>query len=146
MPVSTAAAWLKIASALLLIGFGALIAAAAWPPLSGPTVLLVDPIFWPFDGAPSLAAPETRLMMAIGGGITAGWGLTIWQIADKLLPKDPAMARSILVPSILLWFVIDSSFSVLSGGGLNVIPNIAFLAALLWPLLRMETAALPARS
>lgn len=146
MPVSTAAAWLKIASALLLIGFGALVAAAAWPPLSGPALLLVDPIFWPFDGAQSLDAPETRLMMAIGGGVTAGWGLTIWQIAEKLLPKDPAMARAILVPSILFWFVVDSTFSVLSGGGLNLLPNIVFLAALLWPLLRMERRTLAAVS
>lgn len=140
MPVSTAIVWLKAASAILMIGFGLMFAVAAFPPASGLTTLLVDLLFWPLDGAQSLAAPETRIILAIGGGITAGWGVLVWHIATHLMPSDPAMARTILLRSLLTWFVIDSICSWLAGAPLNIPANAAFLLMFLWPLLRMERA------
>ena len=66
MPVSTAIVWLKTASAILMIGFGLMFAIAAYPPTSGVADLFVDLLFWPLDGAQSLAAPETRIILANG--------------------------------------------------------------------------------
>lgn len=39
---------------------------AAWPPLAGPLRLLADLPIWPFDGSQTFAAPETRLVQAMG--------------------------------------------------------------------------------
>lgn len=138
MPVSTAIVWLKAASAVLMIGLGLLFAISAWPPASGLVTFMVDMLFWPLDGAQSLSAPETRIILAIGGGITAGWGVLVWQVASHLMPSNPAMARTILMRSLLTWFVIDSTCSWLAGAPLNIPANAGFLLAFLWPLLRME--------
>lgn len=146
MPVNTAITWLKTASAILLIAFGLMFAFAAWPPAAGLATYLLDMLFWPVDGAQSLASPETRLILAIAGGITVGWGVLIWLVADKLMPVNPELARSILLRSLLAWFVIDSTCSWLSGGVLNIPVNVVFLAAFLWPLVRISSAAAPRTS
>ena len=146
MPVSTAIVWLKTASAILMIGFGLMFAIAAYPPTSGVAGLFVDLLFWPLDGAQSLAAPETRIILAIGGGITAGWGVLVWQVATHLMPSNPAMARHILIRSLLTWFVIDSTCSWLAGAPVNIPANAGFLLMFIWPLLRMaRTEASAAR-
>jgi hypothetical protein len=140
MPVSTAIVWLKTASAVLMIGLGLMFAIAAWPPASGPVTLLVDLLFWPIDGTQSVAAPETRIILAIGGGITAGWGVLVWQVATHLMPSNPAVASHILIRSLLSWFVIDSTCSWLAGAPINIPANAGFLALFMWPLLRMRQA------
>jgi hypothetical protein len=141
MPVSTAIIWLKAASAILMIGFGLMFAVAAWPPTSGIATMFVDLLFWPLDGAQSLAAPETRIILAIGGGITVGWGVLVWQVASHVMPSEPAMARQILTRSLAAWFIIDSTCSWLAGAPLNIAANAAFLMVFLWPLMRMRGGA-----
>lgn len=141
MPVSTAIVWLKTASAVLMIGLGLMFAAAAYPPMSGPVGILVDLLFWPIDSAQSVAAAETRIILAIGGGITAGWGVLVWQVASHLLPSNPALARQILTRSLLTWFVIDSTCSWLAGAPINIPANAVFLLLFLWPLHQMERSS-----
>lgn len=146
MPVSTAITWLKAASATLLIAFGVLTALAASPSTSVPSLLLLDSLFWPIDGAQSLAAAESRILAAIGGGIAVGWGVLVWQVAHHLMPKEPQAARRILLSSLFAWFAVDSICSVLAGVPLNVAGNLILLAVFLWPLVRMDfkSAAVPA--
>ncbi len=146
MPVSTAIVWLKVASAILLIGFGLLFAAAAHPPLSGLVTWLIDIVIWPMDGAQSLVAQETRLVLAIGGGITLGWGVMVWLLASHLMPVNPLLARQIMLRSFLAWFVVDSICSWLAGVPLNIFANVGFLAAFLYPLLRIDQRALTTAS
>lgn len=125
--------WLKFGSALTIF-FGALIAAAAVPALSGPVQYLADLIFFPLDGLQSVAAQETRLMNAIGGGVMVGWGLMLWMLATELYPKKPALARKIIMTSIIAWFIIDSGGSVLAGAPLNALGNTSFLLIFCLPL------------
>ena len=146
MPVSTAIVWLKSVSAVLMIGFGIMFAAAAYLPLSWPVDVLIDLLFWPIDGAQAVAAPETRIILAIGGGITAGWGVLVWQVASHLMPSNPALARTILLRSLLTWFVIDSTCSWLAGAPINILANTVFLAMFLWPLQLMERRSAVAAS
>ena len=77
MTQETTIGWLKFGSALTIF-FGALIAAATVPALSGPVQFLADFIFFPLDGLQSVAAEETRLINAIGGGVMVGWGVMLW--------------------------------------------------------------------
>ena len=133
MTQATTIRWLKAASALTVF-FGALLAAAAVPALSGPVQFLADLIFFPLDGLQSVAAEETRLINAIAGGVLAGWGLMLWMLTTQLFPKEPAIVGKIIVTSIITWFVIDSAGSVLAGAPLNVLGNTSFLLIFCVPL------------
>lgn len=123
------------AGATLVIGSGLLIALAAWPPMAGLLTILADLIFLPVDGAQDLSAPETRLMMAISGGVLVGWGVMVWLVATRLADRDPALARTLVLVPLAAWFVVDSAGSVASGAPLNVLFNCGFVvvfAAAFW--------------
>jgi len=127
--------WLKFGSALTIF-FGLLVAAAATPIGAAPAQFLADLIFFPIDSAQDLAAPETRLMSAIGGGVMAGWGVMLWMLSTRLFPSDQALAAKLIITSIVTWFVIDSTGSILAGAPLNVAFNLSFLLIFGVPLWR----------
>ncbi len=127
--------WLKFGSALTVF-FGILVAAAATQIGAAPTQFLADLIFFPIDGAQDLAAPETRLISAIGGGVMAGWGVLLWMLSTHLFPSDQALAAKLIIASIVTWFVIDSTGSILAGAPLNAVFNVSFLLIFCVPLWR----------
>ena len=94
--------------------------------------LLADIVIWPLDGVQDLGSAETRVMCAIGGGVMCGWGLTLWQVAEHVVPANPAAARAIAMTGIYGWFAVDSLGSVLAGAPLNAVLNISFVALFLW--------------
>lgn len=142
MTQESTALWLKFGSGLTVF-FGALIAAAAVPALAAPTAFLADLIFFPLDGTQSVAAPETRLMNAIGGGVMVGWGIMLWLAATRLLPTNPALAKQMILTSVIAWFVVDSTGSVLSGAPLNAVFNVSFLLIFCLPLWTMRAGSPP---
>jgi hypothetical protein len=133
MTQETTILWLKIGSALTIF-FGVFVATAAVPAISGMMQFSADLIFFPLDGLQDVTAPETRLVSAIAGGVMFGWGLMMWMLATRLYPKDPALAGSIILTSIVAWFVLDSGASVLAGAPLNVVGNLSFLCIFCIPL------------
>jgi hypothetical protein len=133
---------IRFAAAITLIGFGMASVLSAWAPVSGPMGAVLDGVFWPMDGGQSAAAEETRLLLAILGGITFGWGLMIWHLAGAPLERMPDLIRPILRQSVLAWFVLDSTGSVLAGAPLNVLANVVFAALFLVPLSRGARVAL----
>ena len=135
MSIHAAASWLKGACAVL-IGFGIVIALAALPGLATPIAFLVDLVFWPVDGMPTASGPEARLWRAICGGLLIGWGLMIWLIVSRLLPREPALARRLVLSGIGAWFVVDSLGSIAAGAPLNAALNVGFLLAFVAPLWR----------
>ncbi len=122
------------------MAFGLALALAAFPPLGGPVVLLADILIWPMDGAETGTAPGMRLVLAIGGGVMAGWGWLIWRLAGDPMARQPEMIRSVVRQSVVVWFVLDSGGSVLAGAPLNVVGNLVFLALFLVPMLRGRVA------
>ncbi len=126
---------LRLAAALTL-GFGLLLALATLPAMNLPIRLIVDLMAWPFDRAQTLSAAETRVGYAIAGGVMAGWGLMIWQLTGEPLQRMPEVVRTIIRTSVLVWFAVDSTGSVLAGVPLNVGGNLVFLALFLFPLRR----------
>lgn len=133
MAVERVVVWLKTAS-LIVIAFGLLTALAAWPALNLPTVWLVDLMFWPFDGAQNLAAPESRILSAILGGLLVGLGVQQYLIAKKLLPHQPKLACQILSISMWSWFIVDCLASIVAGAPFNVVMNVPFLLMFIVPL------------
>ncbi len=132
--------WLKAASAVV-IAFGLLMAPASIPAASGPTGLLVDLVFWPVNGAEGIPSPEMRLLCAITGGLLVGWGAMIWLVATRLYPREPALARGIILTSAGAWFIVDSVGSVAAGAPLNAALNVGFLLLFVLPLWRPAEAA-----
>lgn len=126
MDIAHTQTWLKAAAAVV-IGFGLLLAAGAWPPLSAPVAMLADLLIWPLDGLQTLAAPETRVFMAISGGVMVGWGVTLWKLADHLLPEHLASVRSITMTGLYSWFAVDSIGSIAAGVPLNALANLSFV-------------------
>ena len=126
MDITHTQIWLKAASAVV-IGFGLLLAAGAWPPLSAPVALLADLLIWPMDGLQRLELPETRVFMAISGGVMVGWGVTLWKLADHLLAEHLAAVRSITMTGLYSWFAVDSIGSIAAGVPLNALANVSFV-------------------
>ena len=133
---------LRLAALLLMILFGLTCALSAFAPLSGPMGVVLDAVFWPLDERQGTAASETRLLLAILGGITFGWGLMIWQLAGAPLARDPEMIRPIIRNAVIGWFILDSAGSFLAGAPLNVAANVPFAAMFLVPLMKASNPAL----
>ena len=127
--------WLKAVSAVV-IGFGVVVGLGALPATSGAASFLTDLAFWPVDGAQDISAPETRLLVAVGGGIMAAWGVVLWLLITRLFPREPALARTLILTSIGTWFVLDSIGSIVAGAPVNALFNTGFLLAFFVPLWR----------
>ncbi len=135
MHQQTTVTWLKAASAIV-VGFGLIGVLGAYPATSGFARIMVDLAFWPVDGTPAAVSADGRLLWAISSGVLAGWGVMIWMIAAQLYPREPVLARSMILTGVFTWFVIDSAGSVLAGAPMNAVYNVGFLALFVVPLWR----------
>jgi hypothetical protein len=133
MSLDTRIRWLKIAS-IITVGFGLLLAVAAIPAMSGPAQFLLDFIYFPLDGAQAVASSAARLLNAITGGLMAGLGVMTFLVAGELMPREPDLARRILLAGIGAWFLVDSSMSIAAGAPLNAVFNAGFLLLFYLPL------------
>lgn len=133
MSVERTITYLKIASGIV-IGFGLLGFLGVWPALSMPIELFLDVIFWPVDNQQSLTSPESRLLLAITSGILVGWGALMWLIATQLYEANPKLARTMILTSITVWFIVDSTGSIISGAPINALLNLGFVALFYLPL------------
>ena len=136
---------LKWASIGLVI-FGIAIAAAAVPSMAWLMTQFIDLAFWPFDGAQTLSAAETRFLCAICGGVLTGWGVVLYQVTTRILVKEPELAKSIILWSAGSWFVVDSLGSIASGAPMNALYNLAFLALFVVPLMMRQASSAEAAS
>lgn len=135
MHVQSSIKWLKIAS-FTLIGFGVLSAISAHPSLNVLSRWFISLAVWPFGEISALIDMETRLLWAILGGITSGWGVMFWLLATQMYETHYEKLRPIMLKAILSWFIIDSLASIASGAAFNAVLNLSFLALFLYPLSR----------
>ena len=135
MRQQTARLWLEIAcETTAAVGVG--MALLALPGAMGATDWLSALVFGePGAGA---ATPLVRLLAAISGGVLTGWAVTLRVVVRRLHDRDPALVRAILLPGLLVWFLVDSAGSLISGGGINVIGNLGFLILFGVPLVAEE--------
>lgn len=129
-------AGLKIAAAATMMFGLAFFLALLLPPVHALVYLLFDAVVWPIDAAQDLSAAESRALLAVAGGLMAGWGLMCWQVTTRVYVAQPKLGRRILGTSVLTWFVIDSTGSLLVGVPGNVLLNIGFALMFLIPLWR----------
>ncbi|MEL6610003.1 MAG: hypothetical protein AAFO93_13935 [Pseudomonadota bacterium] len=126
---------LRFNAFLITIPFGILFAAGAWPPIYDLLRFFFVFVHWPFNPAPEVLEPTARLLIAIGGGVAAGLGAATWMVATHVLPVAPEAGRRVLFAAGGTWFVTDSTFSVVAGSPMNVVPNVVLLAMLVGPSL-----------
>lgn len=119
---------------IIIAAVGFSLAATAWPPLYPLVKLFLNLAHWPFSGAPEILDPTGRLMLAIGGGLTAGIGAMMWTVGTEVMPIAPDAGRKVILYSALTWFVIDSTFSIIAGSPFNAALNLIFLALMLGAL------------
>ena len=135
MPNQGLVTWLKIASDIVIV-FGALTALSALPALSFLGQIFVDLAFWPVDGLQQVDAPATRLLAAITGGLSVGFGVMLYLVSARLMPRDPALARMMILAGVGSWFVVDGLASVAAGAPFNAALNLGFLLMFVLPLWR----------
>ncbi|MFY1711305.1 excinuclease ABC subunit A [Tritonibacter mobilis] len=140
MTPKRAAQLLRLTSAGTVL-FGLMLMLAPHSPLKPAGLVFVDLAFLPLDRTQDMDHEVAQLMMAISGGLLCGLGVLIWQITTRLFLQNPTLARRILIPALLAWYLPDSLGSMLSGAGFNVVMNTVFLAMFMVPLLRGAPAS-----
>ena len=128
---------LKLAS-LGLIGFGVLNFLVLFPALQPVMGWFLDLAYWtPFGSDHQIIAPASQLWSAISGGLLAGWGTMLYMVSAQIYDKDPSLGSRILLTAIAVWFVINTSVSILVGASFNAVLNFGFLLMfeipILWP-------------
>ena len=121
--------WL-IVWAWSVIVFGVVIAGGAFEATEGPVRFIYESLQ---GSGPITFDPVLRFSLGVLGGVSIGWGVTglliilaAIQLGDKARPFWVAVAVGLAA-----WFVIDSTLSIATGFGLNVVPNILLLGGYL---------------
>ncbi len=126
----------KLAS-IMTVATGLFFAIASTAPTDGVVRQLLDLVFFRLGDGPSELADSHHLANAILGGVMVGWGVTAWLLVDRFLGLAPRDVKRVLLTGLGAWFIVDSSGSIASGGWLNAVLNIGFLAMFLLPLRRI---------
>jgi len=132
--------FLKFAS-VLLIGVGLSFFLSLFSPLAHVLRLFLDLAYLPYDGTQSFASDEGRLLIAISGGLMTGWGVMFWLVTTRVYARDPELGKALILPSIIVWFVIDSAGSILAGALFNTVMNAGFLIMFVVPVIGRATVA-----
>lgn len=117
-----------------VILFGAVLATVAFPATEGIAGLAFSIIGGADVGTGYFDAPGLRFSVALMGAVTLGWGFTVLFLLPAIHAAGAPAWRG-LVAAMLIWFVIDSAFSVMLGFELNAVSNTLLMAGLLIPLL-----------
>lgn len=125
--------WMKLA-ALVIAAYGPALMLAARPEFAGLASWFPDLVFWPLDGQPVWEGQTLRFISGVSGGFLVGWGVLVWVLSGQLFDLAPDIVRRAVVISACCWCVIDSTGSLLAGGGLNVLFNLILLVAIIGPL------------
>lgn len=126
-------AWLVFVG-LAIAAFGPVCFLGILPATQGPAAFTLDLLSWPIDGAPDLAAPGTRFLLALTGGFLMGWGVLIAGLALRLHDQAPDAVRGAVLWSLCAWCALDSAGSIAGGHASNALFNLALLALLAGPL------------
>lgn len=76
------------------------------------------------------------LMFTYGvlGAVTTGWAVMILYLALGAFRRGERLAWEAITLSVIVWFVIDSAFSILSGYWQNAALNVVFFLGFIIPL------------
>ncbi len=125
--------WLKTASAILVV-MGLASVLASHPSGTGLWHGVYQLVMFPDGGQLAPFGQAGRFSNALLGGIVVGWGVMLWIAISQGLATGQSWVKHMIRISAICWFISDSIGSVMAGAPLNVVGNILFLAAFLYPL------------
>jgi hypothetical protein len=117
-----------------VILFGAVLATAGLPATDAIARFAFALIGGVEAGPDYFSPPGMRFSVTLMGAVTLGWGFTILFLL-RAIHSAGAPAWRGLTAAMLIWFVIDSAFSVSLGFPLNAVSNTVLMVGLLVPLL-----------
>jgi hypothetical protein len=125
--------WMRAWFAAALL-FGVVLSLAAVPGADGPARWVLGVL----GGDPARSAlldqPEMRFGLGLQGALTLGWMLTLMAAMQGAEAVGPSLWRKIVV-GVVVWYVIDSAISVMTGFGLNAVSNTLLMIGFLIPVL-----------
>jgi hypothetical protein len=74
------------------------------------------------------AVAYITLVHGVLGAVMVGWALALLGVVVWLWGLAPALAWRVVLLSVVGWFVVDTSFSLLVGAWQNALLNLAFVA------------------
>ncbi|MEL7000445.1 MAG: hypothetical protein AAFP68_19515 [Pseudomonadota bacterium] len=126
--------WLRVISWGLIV-IGCYFSWATADPVNALSVMFVDLVFLPIDGAQTYAAQETRLLSAIAGGVTVGLGAAVLTVTNAVYLVDRERGRRVIMTFMLAWFIADGIGSALAGAPFNAVVNCLILLPVTYPVL-----------
>jgi hypothetical protein len=95
----------------------------------------INPVFWQGQIPPQAFITFKQWNYAVLGATMAGWGVCIAFMTVYPFRKRERWVWNALVSAVLLWFVVDTFFSVRFGVIFNALFNVLVLIAVALPLL-----------
>ena len=98
--------------------------------------------FGPVDGGVPPGPPGDYVVFvyAVLGAVIAGWMTLLAAVAAGPLRTGEPWALPALTASVAVWFVLDTGASLVLGFWTHAVFNLAFLAAIGLPLVRLRAA------
>ena len=123
--------WL-IAAAIIVLGFG-----LALVLLAGPMQRAFETLYFAPHAGSTLdpaAAAYTTFLQAILGSVMIGWAVLLLYVIYVPFRRLETSAWNMIAVSLIVWFVPDTAFSLLSGFWQNAILNTVLLVVFAIPL------------
>ncbi|MEI6441345.1 MAG: hypothetical protein WCO83_14200 [Alphaproteobacteria bacterium] len=115
--------------------FGVVLAGGALPATDGAVRVVLALTHGPTE---PLFDPPLRFSLGVMGGVSIGWAVMLHFVLQEAI-RQGAAGRPLwnaISAGMITWFVIDSTLSVATGYGLNVVPNIGLLGMYVVGLMR----------
>ncbi|OHD30880.1 MAG: hypothetical protein A2086_06320 [Spirochaetes bacterium GWD1_27_9] len=96
---------------------------------------LIDPIFWTNEIISNGTLRYKSFSWGYIGMLNAIWGLYLYFIVKFALMKREKWAWMCIAVSIIIWFILDTWFSISNDLYFNVIVNILFMVSFIIPLI-----------
>lgn len=87
-----------------------------------------------FSTLPADSAAYIQLAHAVMGSVLVGWGVLMFLLVRILMAESPQRVVCLLAASILLWYLPDTAFSLVSGFWQNALLNTGFVILYAVPL------------
>jgi len=138
MSLETRAKFMMVVAVTFFI-YSILWALAPYPSLNLPARLILDLADWPLDNWEAPLDRNTQWLSAIGAGCLAAISIFLGGIVVPAIRKgDTSITRTTML-AMVVWYVIDSTGSVVSGVSSNVFFNSIYLVLVLIPLIRISS-------
>jgi hypothetical protein len=125
--------WLFIVS-LLITAFGVFMACCNATSLFDLFNQQIDPVFWGSAQLSTAASNFQAWVYAVWGSTVAGWGIFLAFIAYYPFKQKEIWAWNCLVSGLLLWYLLDTGFSLYYQVVFNAIFNTLLLMLVIPPL------------